>query len=268
MHGLFASSEAMSHAQSWIEQDFPGIYVHNVEIGDGQTDSLIVNMNDQVDLFAQAVQNDARLSKGFNLIGHSQGGLVSRGYVERYNVPPVYNLITWASPHGGQYGIPAFDVPELDKLFSEFLESPDGRLYESVLSFAAYWKDPYNYTTYLNMSIFLADLNNERDIKNSTYKSNILSLNTMALEDSTADDIVVPYSSPWFESFALNQSEVVVPLKESAQYLEDWLGLRTLDAAGKLQLFETDCDHQDFPRDACKKWYDLYTKPLLNNFLP
>lgn len=27
LHGLMASAEAMSHAQGWIEADFPGIYV-------------------------------------------------------------------------------------------------------------------------------------------------------------------------------------------------------------------------------------------------
>jgi hypothetical protein len=28
----------MSHCQKWIEADYPGIYVHNVEIGNGRTD--------------------------------------------------------------------------------------------------------------------------------------------------------------------------------------------------------------------------------------
>ena len=54
MHGLLASAEAMSHAQKWIEADFPvnpplrdfqGIYTHNVEIGNGRDDSLTIDMN-------------------------------------------------------------------------------------------------------------------------------------------------------------------------------------------------------------------------------
>ena len=76
-------------------------------------------------MFAASVKSDPKLAKGFNLIGHSQvcnqiaqsscsrrekltrqGGLLSRAYVERFNDPPVYNLISWAGPMDGQYGVP------------------------------------------------------------------------------------------------------------------------------------------------------------------
>jgi len=267
MHGLFATSEAMSHAQGWIEADFPGIHVLNVEIGDGKLDSLLMDMNVQVDKFAAAVRADPLLVQGFNLIGHSQGGLVTRGYIERYNDPPVYNYNTWAGPHAGVYGVPDFNLPILDELFSSILESTDGEIIESFISFGAYWKDPYNLMKYMDMSIFLADLNNERQIKNSTYKQNIMSLNTMALEYSTIDTIVVPNTSPLFQFFAANESSTVVPLRQSDFYIEDWLGIRALDEAGRLQLLQTNCDHQDFPRDTCKNFYDEFTRPLLNNTL-
>jgi palmitoyl-protein thioesterase len=51
-----------------------------------------------VDEFAATVRADPQLAKGFNLIGHSQGGLIARAYIERYNDPPVHNFITWATP--------------------------------------------------------------------------------------------------------------------------------------------------------------------------
>jgi palmitoyl-protein thioesterase len=44
----------------------------------------------------------------------------------------------------------------------------------------------------------VADLNNEREVKNPKYKANIASLNTLALAYATKDDIVVPRSSPWY----------------------------------------------------------------------
>ena len=31
LHGLLAESEAMQHAENWIKQDFPGIYVLNAK---------------------------------------------------------------------------------------------------------------------------------------------------------------------------------------------------------------------------------------------
>ena len=55
------------------------------------------------------------------------------------------------------------------------------RIFESVLTFAAYWRSPLNYSAYLENNRFLADINNERDVKNATYKANFESLNTLAL---------------------------------------------------------------------------------------
>ncbi len=60
-------------------------------------DSLLMNMNQQVEEFAKAVRADPLLKNGFNLIAHSQGGLVSRGYIERY-VSGTVNAAVQSSP--------------------------------------------------------------------------------------------------------------------------------------------------------------------------
>jgi hypothetical protein len=75
----------------------------------------------------------------------------------------------------------------------------------------------------------------------------------------------VPRESGWFEFFAPHtQSEAsVVPLKQSAAYTQDLLGLRTLDAQGKLQLVSCDCRHQDYPAEACHDLFNKYTLPRL-----
>jgi Palmitoyl protein thioesterase len=101
MHGIMASAGSMSTTKGWIEQDFPGIYVHNAEVGDGVRDSLLMNMNEQVRQLAASLRADERLSRGFNMVCHSQGGLLCRAYVERFNDPPVYNLMSWAGPNSG-----------------------------------------------------------------------------------------------------------------------------------------------------------------------
>ena len=81
MHGLMATASAMSHAQGWIEEDFPGVYVKNVETTPSKIDSLLVDINKQVETFAEQVRSDPQLAQGFNLIGHSQGGLIGRACV-------------------------------------------------------------------------------------------------------------------------------------------------------------------------------------------
>lgn len=55
----------------------------------------------QVDAFAEVVRADANLSQGFNAIGYSQGNLIIRAYVERYNKPPVKSFISFHGPMMG-----------------------------------------------------------------------------------------------------------------------------------------------------------------------
>jgi len=273
IHGLLAGAEAMSHSQKWIESDYPGIYIHNVEIGNGRTDSLTWDMNIQVEYFAKAVQSDPKLKNGFNLIGHSQGGILARAFIERYNNPPVYNYISWAGPHGGQYGVPAFNAycpdelcPWLNDIFDQLLEDWVSNIWlQDFVSFATYWKDPFAYDAYLQFSHLLSDINNEKPQKNSTYRKNIMSLNYMLLIYSTVDNIVIPMTAPLFEHFRIGQDVEVVSFRNTDQYKQDFLGLKTLDKAGKIELQGIPCGHQDIPRDICKEWYVLYTRRLLNN---
>ena len=58
-------------------------------------------MNEQVDFAAEQIANVTELKDGFDAIGFSQAGQFLRAYVERYNIPPVHNLITFGSQHMG-----------------------------------------------------------------------------------------------------------------------------------------------------------------------
>jgi len=272
MHGILGTAEGMATAQQWIEADFPGIYVHNAEIGDGYYDSMLMDINEQVEIFAAQIKNDTKLQNGFNMICHSQGGLIGRAYIERYNNPPVYNFVSWASPHQGVYGVPSLNVycpdddcPWLDYLMDALLDGAwVEQGFQELLTFAAYWKDPFNYEQYIDSSIFLADINNERSI-NETYRKNFMSLNSVLLEYSEVDDIVIPAQSPWWYFYSNNSDSQLTPFNESLTYLDDLIGLKTMNNQGKLQFVGVPCAHPDIPQPDCKKWYDLYTVPYLNN---
>lgn len=60
--------------------------------------------------------------------------------------------MSWAGPHGGQYGVPDFNIPYLDQLFDKIMEDGLGTSLQHFISFAAYWKDPLNYTAYLEQN--------------------------------------------------------------------------------------------------------------------
>ena len=276
MHGLLANASKLDTLKTRIAADFPGIYVRSVEITTKIT-SLTTSMNVQVERFAAAVRADPRLARGFNLVGHSQGGLITRGYVERHNDPPVHNLISLAGPQAGQYGVPEFNAlcpdhacPWLDELMRRLLDEGATAALQEAFSFASYWRDPKNLSNYLATNIFLADLNNERTAKNATYKANMLSLNAYGLLFSTGDDICVPRETPWFAFFADgSDQQPLVPMEQSAAYEGDWIGLRTLAESGRLVRWQVDCPHGEIPQASClDQSYVPNMQRLLNNTLP
>ena len=179
----------------------------------------------------------------------------------------MHNFVSWAGPHQGVYGVPFFNEQWLDTLFSRFLEQ-DAWLYRDVqehVSFASYWHDPFKQREFANKNIFLADINNVREVKNATYKANVLKLNKMVLIFSTIDEVVVPNVSPIFSYYDyVNASETIVTMKQLPDYQQDWIGLKTLDLSGRLELQGIDCAHRAMPDPVCKHFYDQFTRKWLN----
>lgn len=257
--GLFCGDEGgMPAIASWLQAEYPGIYIQNYTINHWM--SLLVDMNTQVDNLAKLIQGDPNLTNGFDLIGHSQGGLVTRGYIERYNDPPVHNWISLAGPQGGVYGVPDFNdwcpddmCPWLNSIFSELVEKGFTEpVLQNLVTFAQYWKDPLHMSLFLNTSAYIADINNERPVKNATYRENIISLNQMTLVLAELDHIVVPKETEFFAFFADGSDSVIQNLTETPTYVGDWIGLKTLDQSGKLHMVSVNCTHQDLPANVCK----------------
>jgi len=138
-------------------------------------DSIVffMDINDQVSELAFKIKNDSNLQPyAYNLLCHSQGGLLCRAFIERYNDPPPFNFISWAGPQAGVYGVPQLNYlcpdyycPWLDEIFSIIIENAYGDWIQNHVSFAAYWKDPFDNDSYLKHSHFIADINNEREEK-------------------------------------------------------------------------------------------------------
>lgn len=51
--------------------------------------------------FKDEVQKDSKLKDGFNAVGLSQGNLVIRGYIQKYNNPPVKTFVSVCGPMDG-----------------------------------------------------------------------------------------------------------------------------------------------------------------------
>ncbi|EOD34304.1 hypothetical protein EMIHUDRAFT_449336, partial [Emiliania huxleyi CCMP1516] len=253
VHGILDCSENMYQVEAWVRASLGrGGHVLNVEIGNGVVDSIARPMDWQLQELAAAIRADPALAEGFNMIGYSQGALLARGYVQRYNLPRVSTLVSWVGPQAGQFGVPAWDemIGHINKITSAMWYTPaiQERAPPERVSFANYWRDPMRLDTYRSNSAFLADLNNEvPGRRNESYATNLASLDAFVLVSSTIDSIIVPRESQWFGFFAPNSTSRIVPLRRSPLWTEDWIGLRRLDAARRLHFASCACHHPEGP---------------------
>ncbi|EOD17699.1 hypothetical protein EMIHUDRAFT_451284 [Emiliania huxleyi CCMP1516] len=127
VHGILDCSENMYQVEAWVRASLGrGGHVLNVEIGNGVVDSIARPMDWQLQELAAAIRADPALAEGFNMIGYSQGALLARGYVQRYNLPRVSTLVSWVGPQAGQFGVPAWDemIGHINKITSAMWYTP------------------------------------------------------------------------------------------------------------------------------------------------
>ncbi|VDM98138.1 unnamed protein product [Onchocerca ochengi] len=183
-----------------LKQNIPNVYIYSVMIGSNVvTDTehgFFGNVNDQVAEVCEMIQKDEKLKNGYNSIGFSQGAQFLRALAQRCPVPPMKNLISLGGQHQGVFGLPLCPAESYicDRV-RHLLEwgAYVGFVQNTVIQ-AQYWHDPLDEATYRESSIFLADINNERNL-NQTYKENLLKLQNLVLVKFLNDTMVVPKES-------------------------------------------------------------------------
>lgn len=241
--------------------------VYSICIPTGETwledtlNGFFMNMNDNVDVFAKKVKDDAHLSKGFNCVGLSQGNNICRGYIQRYNDPTVH---THLSIHGPVVGVAALprcqerdDVcQKVDALLSKMAYTEK---MQDLLFQANYFRDVNFVDTgeYKDTSQ-IANWNNEGDIFDPSVKENFLKTKTFAMIKAEKDTVVVPREGEWFGAYADNDYSTILSMTETDWYRDDLFGLRTADEEGKLAFNTTKGNHLDFSYDELYGWLDLY----------
>lgn len=253
VHGLSSDPEALEPAKQFIETNHPGTYIFNVRLSDGTWDieekfCSEESMWKQLEALKIHIQADEQLRDGFHMIGHSQGGLLARAYVQDHKGDGfrVRRLITWGTPHAGEFGIP--EESKIGLSYEAYLAFYRGGFQKHV-SFAQYWNDPLNHDDYLERNIFLPILNNEivHD-HNKQFKDNLSSLEKCVFFMSTKDQVIKPLKSCWFGFYKYGTLSLeVLPLRKRKVY--DDLGLRALDERKDLIFKVADCDHTEYETD-------------------
>jgi len=227
---------------------------------------FLYSMVKSVDTFAAKVQADPALAGGFNAVGFSQGNSIIRGYIHKYNNPPVK---TWLSVHGtvmGVAGFPPCDLPvpqkkRLCRFVDEYLYGLSfSTLSQGKLLQAGYFKDPMrvNDTAYKTNSE-LAQWNGEglTDIID-TYKSNFVSVDRMVMIRAMKDTQFSPSQSEHWGFFAPGDSQTMQNMEDTDVYKHDTFGLQTMDKAGKILFNTTDGDHLQFADEQLQWWVQNY----------
>ncbi|KZS18637.1 palmitoyl-protein thioesterase 1 isoform X1 [Daphnia magna] len=238
--------------QKFIQQEIPDVYVISLKIGktikEDFENAYIKNANDQVKFVCDLIRNDSKLALGYQGLGISQGGQFLRAVAQRCPNPPMANLITLGSQHQGVYGLPRClgdDVKFCNYIRTLLNHGAYKKWIQNFIAPAEYWHDPLDEETYKEASVFLADINNERAI-NETYKTNLQQLKNFVMVKFTKDTVVQPIETEWFGFYRENDLNSTYTLQESPLYIEDRLGLRTMDSQGKLHFLKVEGDHIQF----------------------
>ena len=144
-------------------------------------------------------------------------------------------LFTFGSPHGG---VSVYN--KCNKWYCPFVNHTLGYLSELVwiqnwLAPADYFRPYFRLDEFYEDSIFLPELNNEKEIKDEGYKARISALNHFGLWMWDQDRTVVPRQSEWFGRWDSDRNDQ--PLMQQDLYKEDWLGLKTLYESDRLHFY-------------------------------
>jgi palmitoyl-protein thioesterase len=251
----------------------PGTFVYYIRLDEDadsdKTATFLGNLTEQIEQVCEDLATHPILSSapGVNALGFSQGGQFLRGFVERCNTPPVKNLVTFGSQHNGIAKYQVCGATDwLCKAYIGVLRANTwGHWVQSHLVPAQYFKATNDTTgeptdEYLENSNFLADINNERKLKNTTYAKNLASLDNFVMYVFEDDETAIPKESGWF-AYTNSTSGEVTHLRNRTIYKEDWIGLKKLDEKGGLIFKTTEGGHMQLDDEVLTDVFKTYFSP-------
>ena len=270
-HGMGDScfNSGMQRITARVSTQLNGVYSTCIATGSTHTEDTnngyFLNMDASVVNFAKAVQQDPKLANGFHAIGFSQGNNVIRGYIAKFNDPPVKVFLSINGVNAGEGAVPYCRPSHLGGGICDLLMEQASRAaytdYAQMHSFQAnYWRDPREsefpvYQKYAQLS----NWNNEGFVVNQTFKENFSKTNKFVWIMARDDGMVWPKEGElWGAPDPKNPFEHILPREETEWYRNDLFGLKTAEEAGKNYYESFQGDHLQFSMEDFDGWVAKY----------
>merc|ERR1712072_1249146 len=222
-HGMGDSgtNKGMVSLCKTVSEKYPGSYVLCSTTADGGA-SMGNSFTKQLADFTAEVRSKPELAKGFNAVGLSQGNFLLESYIALVNQPPVFNFVSICGPLQGEATCPKNIA--FDMICPVCKLNPYG-----ALAFSSYWKGTKDKDTYLKKSKMIEPRESEQ-------------------------------YGMW-QWGTTGKNAPIVALRDSEGYQGDWMGLKTLDAQGKLHNSSFVGEHIRFSSE----YWDATVLPYLGN---
>jgi len=246
IHGLTATGNSMQDTKALLQELAPGTEIYTPDLPGYAFD----NCDYQVAYLATYINEKPALKNGFNIVGHSMGGVIARGVIESGLLTArAYSLVTLASPHRGICGIPTGCHSHLKKLTATHLNNiltnlgPREEFYRIAYrecmqhhsSIANIWHEPRYPKLYCDKNLFLPLYNIEKfSEKSMAFRSNLATVLAFTALAAQNDGVVKPLQSACWDYYDENHTHIK-PLEQSPIY--DNLGLCDLILDNKFKRF-------------------------------
>ena len=258
-----------------------GAYSVCIPTGDNDiTDTIygfLMNMDRSVDVFAEKVKANAKLAKGFNAFGLSQGNNLIMGYIKRYHTNPAYPAVrNFMSICGIQGGVATPEchvatpiLGSLCEVVAEVLgDFAYDELIQDVLFQANYYRDPMklNDTKYLaNSQLSKWNCETPAPAYNTSYRAGFLKTSRYIWVEGLQDSVVTPREGEqWGQlmpgQYADKNHSNVLPMKRSTWWTTDSFGLASAGKMNKHNFESFNGDHIRFTDAELMAWLDKYFK--------
>ncbi|CAL5980727.1 Palmitoyl-protein_thioesterase [Hexamita inflata] len=235
VHGFSANYQFMNPLKYLMQQTWPNRKVVNLKILLNGFSSVFENPERYLRAAAEEIREKTSGYNCIDIIGHSQGGFVSRSYLQLYSgahgYPGVRNIVGIAAVFGGYFR----PISIVEKIISY--------KHSSLIVPTGYWKSPYRTQTYSKSDSIICKLNGECG-EPIPGLDKIQQLKSFTCLYSHQDEVLSPPSTSRFDFYAQNSTTLQ---KIEDQQLQLDLGLKQLFDQNKFHTFEfTDYKHNEF----------------------